>query len=146
MLSNHLLTTNPRASRWVNAIYLAPSHTCGYSIPTISTLIYTEILSAPSAGLKKSLERTQGRESSKKYRSAPHEQRPDRRPERHQGAWVGDMNNTTIFVLIFIISFIFGAMLHEADIYRTCKNKGHSGSAMWMRAIQCSPIDEANNQ
>ena len=51
-----------------------------------------------------------------------------------------------------IVGAIIGASLsalsmlaHEADIFIACTKYGHSGKAMWISKIKCSPINDENS-
>lgn len=50
--------------------------------------------------------------------------------------------NVPMSVLLCLLCtvFLLGAVLHERDIQRVCKEKGRSGHATWLGQLECSPI------
>ena len=46
--------------------------------------------------------------------------------------------NIDIIVIWTVVVFAFGAVAHETDIARTCKNKGNTGDAGWTIHLNCS--------
>ncbi len=45
-------------------------------------------------------------------------------------------------IILIILIVIIMSLAHERDIYNSCAEKGHSGSAMWTKSIKCEPKDK----
>lgn len=46
---------------------------------------------------------------------------------------------TLAAIIIFVLVYAAGAITHESDIERQCREQGQSGKAGWFIDIKCSP-------
>lgn len=50
------------------------------------------------------------------------------------------MKEILITGFVFLLGMTIGAIAHEHDIARTCKEVGHGGYASWTVEIKCSEM------
>ena len=49
------------------------------------------------------------------------------------------------FIAYSVVIFCVGALFHERDIQRECKENGRTGKAAWTGEMECKPFEKQND-